>query len=35
MKTDSDIKDDVIRELRWDPQVSDPDAIGVAVKDGR
>jgi osmotically-inducible protein OsmY len=34
MKTDSDIKDDVIRELRWDPQVSDPDAIGVAVKDG-
>jgi osmotically-inducible protein OsmY len=22
------------QELRWDPQVTDPDAIGVAVKDG-
>jgi len=34
MKSDSDIREDVIRELRWDPQVSDPDAIGVAVQDG-
>jgi osmotically-inducible protein OsmY len=34
MKSDSEIREDVLRELRWDPQVSDPDAIGVAVKDG-
>jgi MFS family permease/osmotically-inducible protein OsmY len=34
MKTDSEIRDDVIRELQWDYQVSEPDAIGVAVKDG-
>lgn len=34
MKSDSEIREDVIRELRWDPQVSDADAIGVAVKDG-
>jgi osmotically-inducible protein OsmY len=34
MKGDSDIREDVIRELRWDLQVSDPDAIGVAVQDG-
>jgi len=34
MKSDTDIREDVERELRWDPQVSDPDAIGVAVKDG-
>jgi osmotically-inducible protein OsmY len=34
MKSDSEIREDVERELRWDPQVSDPDAIGVAVKDG-
>jgi osmotically-inducible protein OsmY len=34
MKTDSEIRDDVINELRWDPQVTDPDAIGVAVTDG-
>jgi osmotically-inducible protein OsmY len=34
MKSDSDIKVDVIRELQWDPQVSDPEAIGVAVEDG-
>ena len=34
MKTDAEIKEDVIRELRWDPQVTEPDAIGVAVKDG-
>src|ERR1700727_391144 len=34
MKTDSEIKDDVIDELRWDPQMTDPDAIGVAVRDG-
>jgi osmotically-inducible protein OsmY len=34
MKSDAEIKEDVISELRWDPQVSEPDAIGVAVKDG-
>lgn len=34
MKTDIEIREDVIRELRWDPQVTDPEAIGVAVKDG-
>jgi osmotically-inducible protein OsmY len=34
MKSDSEIREDVIRELRWDPQVQDPEAIGVAVKDG-
>jgi BON domain len=34
MKSDSEIREDVIRELRWDPQVPDPEAIGVAVQDG-
>jgi osmotically-inducible protein OsmY len=34
MKTDAEIRDDVIRELEWEPQVSEPDAVGVAVKDG-
>jgi len=34
MKSDTEIREDVIRELRWDPQVRDPDAIGAAVKDG-
>ncbi len=34
MKTDSEIRDDVISELQWDPQITDPDAIGVAVQDG-
>lgn len=34
MKSDSQIREEVIQELRWDPQVTDPDAIGVAVKDG-
>ena len=34
MKTDSDIREDVIKELRWDPRVPNPDAIGVAVEDG-
>jgi osmotically-inducible protein OsmY len=34
MKTDSEIRDDVINELRWDPQIISPDAIGVAVTDG-
>jgi osmotically-inducible protein OsmY len=34
MKTDAQLKDDVIEELRWDPQISDADAIGVGVKDG-
>jgi osmotically-inducible protein OsmY len=34
MKTDSEIRDDVINELRWDSQIINPDAIGVAVTDG-
>jgi osmotically-inducible protein OsmY len=34
MKTDGDIREDVIKELRWDPKVPNPDAIGVAVEDG-
>src|ERR1700757_4301608 len=34
MKSDTEIKDDVIDELRWDPQITEPDAIGVAVTDG-
>jgi osmotically-inducible protein OsmY len=34
MKTDAQLKDDVIEELRWDPQISDADAIGLGVKDG-
>ncbi len=34
MKTDSEIRDDVTSELEWDPQITDPEAIGVAVQDG-
>ncbi|MDX6418526.1 MAG: hypothetical protein QOG28_3146, partial [Trebonia sp.] len=34
MKTDAQIQDDVLEELRWDPQLTGADAIGVAVKDG-
>ncbi|HWG64353.1 MAG TPA: BON domain-containing protein [Streptosporangiaceae bacterium] len=34
MKTDDEIRDDVIRELRFDPQISEPENIGVAVSDG-
>jgi len=34
MKTDDELRDDVIRELRWDPRLANPEAIGVAVQDG-
>jgi osmotically-inducible protein OsmY len=34
MKDDAQIREDVIRELHWDPQIFDTDAIGVAVRDG-
>ena len=34
MKSDTEIRDEVIDELRWDPQITEPDAIGVAVTDG-
>jgi osmotically-inducible protein OsmY len=34
MITDGEIRDDVTDELRWDPQLTDPDGIGVAVTDG-
>ena len=34
MKTDAELQDDVVQELRWDPQVGEPDHIGVAAADG-
>ena len=34
MKSDSEIRDDVIEELLWEPRISDPAAVGVAVRDG-
>jgi osmotically-inducible protein OsmY len=34
MKSDAEIRDDVINELQWDPHITNPDAIGVAVTDG-
>jgi osmotically-inducible protein OsmY len=34
MVTDDEIRDDVTDELRWDPQLVNPEAIGVAVTDG-
>ena len=34
VKSDSEIREDVINELQWDPQITEPDAIGVAVTDG-
>lgn len=34
MKSDAQIREDVITELRWDPQVTQPEAVGVAVRDG-
>src|ERR1700732_4187423 len=34
MKSDTQIRGDVINELQWDPQISEPEAIGVAVVDG-
>jgi osmotically-inducible protein OsmY len=33
VKSDAEISEDVTGELHWDPQVTDPEAIGVAVKD--
>ncbi|HEY3904496.1 MAG TPA: BON domain-containing protein [Streptosporangiaceae bacterium] len=34
MRTDSEIRADIIRELQWDPQVAGANVIGVAVQDG-
>src|ERR1700744_3985448 len=34
MKSDSEIKEDVTNELLWEPQITEPEAIGVAVQDG-
>jgi osmotically-inducible protein OsmY len=34
VKSDTEIRDDVIYELQWDPQIIAPEAIGVAVRDG-
>ena len=33
MKTDSELKKDVLAELEWDPEIS-ATSIGVGVKDG-
>lgn len=32
MKSDAEIRDDVIGELHWDPQVTEPAAIGVRLR---
>src|SRR5258708_17133145 len=34
MRSDAEIRNDVIDELRWERRVPDPDPIGVAVTDG-
>jgi osmotically-inducible protein OsmY len=34
VRSATEIREDVINELRWDPHVTEPDAIGVAVTDG-
>jgi osmotically-inducible protein OsmY len=34
VNTGAQLKDDVIGELRWDRQISDPEAIGVGAGDG-
>jgi osmotically-inducible protein OsmY len=34
MKSDAEIREEVITELRWDVQITQPEAIGVAVRDG-
>jgi osmotically-inducible protein OsmY len=34
MRTDSEIRGDVINELEWDLEITGPDAIAVAVTDG-
>jgi osmotically-inducible protein OsmY len=34
MASDAQIRDDVISELAWDPQVPDAEGIGVNVSDG-
>ena len=33
LRTDEDIRESVLRELKWDPQITSSD-IAVAVKDG-
>jgi osmotically-inducible protein OsmY len=33
-RTDSSIRESVISELKWDPKITTPDDIAVAVKDG-
>jgi osmotically-inducible protein OsmY len=34
MKSDAELRDDVLDELQGDPQITEPEAIGVAVTDG-
>jgi osmotically-inducible protein OsmY len=33
VKTDDDIRDSVLEELKWDPTITSPD-VAIAVKDG-
>ena len=33
-RTDSSIREAVVAELKWDPQITTPDEIAVAAKDG-
>jgi osmotically-inducible protein OsmY len=34
MKTDQEIREDVVQELRWQPMIHSPESIGVASTDG-
>ncbi len=34
LRSDDDIRNSVLFELRWDPQITHPEDIAVAVKDG-
>jgi osmotically-inducible protein OsmY len=34
VKSDREIREDVINELQWDGQITEPEAIGAAVQDG-
>src|SRR5882762_1930991 len=34
VRSDSDIRDSVLLELKWDPKITHPDDIAVAVKNG-
>jgi len=34
VRSDSEIRDSVLLELKWDPKITHPDDIAVAVKNG-